>query len=158
MKKIEAIVPADNLALVKTALANAEIIDMTVSTVRNYNCQMRQVQRYRGVEFTMNLISQLKVEIVVENSQVDLLVVKIMDAIRTLELGEGKIFITPVEQAIRRHLTKTYGDSLIYAYPRYKSDILQMLAVPIRRLFVAGAFGLMPSRKDRLPLRCLIAQ
>lgn len=101
MKKIEAIVSADNLALVETALANAEIINMTVSTVRTYNRQMRQVQRYRGVEFTTNLMSQLKVEIVVENSQVDLLVVKITDAIRTFELGEGKIFITPVEQAIR---------------------------------------------------------
>ncbi|MBW4685488.1 MAG: transcriptional regulator [Komarekiella atlantica HA4396-MV6] len=101
MKKIEAIVPVDNLALVETALANAEIIDMTVSTVRTYNRQMMQIQRYRGVEFTTNLMSQLKVEIVVENSQVDLLVVKITDAIWTPELGEGKIYITPVEQAIR---------------------------------------------------------
>lgn len=106
MKKIEAIIPTDNLALVKTALANTEIIDLTISTVRNYNCQTRQVQRYRGVEFTMNLISQLKVEIVVENSQVDLLVVKLTEAIQTLELGEGKIFITPVEQAIGYVLQK----------------------------------------------------
>ena len=96
MKKIEAIVPTESFTLVKTALANTEIIDLTVSTVRNYNCQTKQVQRYRGVEFTLNLISQLKVEIIVENSQVDPLVEKITDAIRTLELGEGKIFITPV--------------------------------------------------------------
>jgi nitrogen regulatory protein P-II 1 len=101
MKKIEAIVPAENLALVKTALANVEVVDLTISTVRNYNCQMKQIQRYRGVEFAVNLISQLKVEIIVENSQVDLLVEKIADVIQLEKLGEGKIFITPVEQAIR---------------------------------------------------------
>lgn len=100
MKKIEAIVPADSLTLLRTVLVNAEIIDMTVSTVRNYNCQTKQVQRYRGVEFTVNLLSTIKVEIVVENSQVEPLLTKIIDVIRTDKLGEGKIFITPVEQAI----------------------------------------------------------
>ena len=105
MKKIEAIVPTESFTLVKTALANTEIINLTVSTVRNYNCQTKQVQGYRGVEFTLNLISQLKVEIIVENSQVDPLVEKITDAIRILKLGEGKIFITSVEQAIQSCLT-----------------------------------------------------
>jgi hydroxyquinol 1,2-dioxygenase len=105
MKKIEAIVPTDDLALVQAALANSEIIDMTVSTVHTYNLQMRQVQRYRGVEFTKNLIPNLKVEIVLESSQVDLLVAKIADVIRTAEFSAGKIFITPIEQAIQPYLT-----------------------------------------------------
>ncbi|MBD2309974.1 P-II family nitrogen regulator [Chroococcidiopsis sp. FACHB-1243] len=101
MKKIEAIVPTENFALVKTALAHVEVVDLTVSTIRNYNYQTKQIQQYRGVEFTVDLRYQLKVEIIVENSQVDLLVGKIADVIQTEKLGEGKIFITPVEQAIR---------------------------------------------------------
>jgi nitrogen regulatory protein P-II 1 len=110
MKKIEAIIPIDKLALVQTALINAGIINMTVSKVHNYNLQMRQVLRYRGVEFTKNLIPNLKVEVVLENSQVDLLVGEIAGIIRTAKFSEGKIFITPVEQAIQPCLTAVPDD------------------------------------------------
>jgi nitrogen regulatory protein P-II 1 len=59
------------------------------------------VERYRGSEYTVDFLQKLKIEIVVEDDQVDLVVDKIITAAKTGEIGDGKLFITPVEQAIR---------------------------------------------------------
>ncbi|KMW70858.1 MAG: P-II family nitrogen regulator [Limnoraphis robusta] len=101
MKKIEAIIRPFKLDEVKIALVNAGIVGMTVSEVRGFGRQKGQTERYRGSEYTVEFLQKLKVEIVVENDQVDIVVDKIIAASRTGEIGDGKIFISPVEQIIR---------------------------------------------------------
>lgn len=101
MKKVEAIIRPFKLDEVKIALVNAGIVGMTVSEVRGFGRQKGQTERYRGSEYTVEFLQKLKVEIVVEDEQVDMVVDKIIVAARTGEIGDGKIFITPVDQIVR---------------------------------------------------------
>ncbi|HEY9616966.1 P-II family nitrogen regulator [Pantanalinema rosaneae CENA516] len=101
MKKVEAIIRPFKLDEVKIALVNAGIVGMTVSEVRGFGRQKGQTERYRGSEYTVEFLQKLKIEIVVEDEQVDMVVDKIIVAARTGEIGDGKIFITPVDQIIR---------------------------------------------------------
>lgn len=101
MKKVEAIIRPFKLDEVKIALVNAGIVGMTVSEVRGFGRQKGQTERYRGSEYTVEFLQKLKVEIVIEDDQVDMVVEKIIVAARTGEIGDGKIFITPVDQIIR---------------------------------------------------------
>lgn len=101
MKKVEAIIRPFKLDEVKIALVNAGIVGMTVSEVRGFGRQKGQTERYRGSEYTVEFLQKLKVEVVVEDDQVDMVIEKIIVAARTGEIGDGKIFITPVEQTVR---------------------------------------------------------
>ncbi|NDJ18414.1 P-II family nitrogen regulator [Myxacorys almedinensis] len=101
MKKVEAIIRPFKLDEVKIALVNAGIVGMTVSEVRGFGRQKGQTERYRGSEYTVEFLQKLKVEIVIEDDQVDMVVDKIIVAARTGEIGDGKIFISPVDQVVR---------------------------------------------------------
>ncbi|MEM8807488.1 MAG: P-II family nitrogen regulator [Cyanobacteria bacterium P01_G01_bin.38] len=101
MKKIEAIIRPFKLDEVKIALVNAGIVGMTVSEVRGFGRQKGQTERYRGSEYTVEFLQKLKVEIVVENAQVDMVVDKVIAAARTGEIGDGKIFVSPVDEIVR---------------------------------------------------------
>ncbi|WP_448571113.1 P-II family nitrogen regulator [Trichothermofontia sp.] len=101
MKKVEAIIRPFKLDEVKIALVNAGIVGMTVSEVRGFGRQKGQTERYRGSEYTVEFLQKLKVEIVVEDEQVEMVIEKIISAARTGEIGDGKIFITPVEEVVR---------------------------------------------------------
>jgi len=101
MKKIEAIIRPFKLDEVKIALVNAGIVGMTVSEVRGFGRQKGQTERYRGSEYTVEFLQKLKIEIVVEDNQVDQVVDKVISAARTGEIGDGKIFVSPVEKIIR---------------------------------------------------------
>lgn len=101
MKKIEAIIRPFKLDEVKIALVNAGIVGMTVSEVRGFGRQKGQTERYRGSEYTVEFLQKLKVEIVVEEDQADMVVEKIIAAARTGEIGDGKIFVSPVDEIIR---------------------------------------------------------
>ncbi len=101
MKKIAAIIRPFKLDEVKIALVNAGIVGMTVSEVRGFGRQKGQTERYRGSEYTVEFLQKLKVEVVVEDAQVDMVVDKIIAAARTGEIGDGKIFVSPVEQVVR---------------------------------------------------------
>ena len=101
MKKIVAIIRPFKLDEVKIALVNAGIVGMTVSEVRGFGRQKGQTERYRGSEYTVEFLQKLKVEVVVEDAQVDMVVDKIISAARTGEIGDGKIFVSPVDQVIR---------------------------------------------------------
>ncbi|WP_373539368.1 P-II family nitrogen regulator [Chamaesiphon sp.] len=101
MKKIVAIIRPFKLDEVKIALVNAGIVGMTVSEVRGFGRQKGQTERYRGSEYTVEFLQKLKVEVVIEDSQVDMVVDKIIAAARTGEIGDGKIFVSPVEQVVR---------------------------------------------------------
>lgn len=101
MKKVEAIIRPFKLDEVKIALVNAGVVGMTVSEVRGFGRQKGQTERYRGSEYTVEFLQKLKIEIVVEDDIVDTVVDKVITASRTGEIGDGKIFISPVERIIR---------------------------------------------------------
>ena len=101
MKKVEAIIRPFKLEDVKVALVNAGIIGMTVSEVRGFGRQKGQVERYRGSEFTVEFLQKLKVEVVVDNNQVNSVIEAIAEAAKTGEIGDGKIFISPIDSVVR---------------------------------------------------------
>ena len=101
MKKVEAIIRPFKLDEVKIALVNAGVVGMTVSEVRGFGRQKGQTERYRGSEYTVEFLQKLKLEIVIEDDKVEEVVEKIIAAARTGEIGDGKIFITPVDDIIR---------------------------------------------------------
>ena len=101
MKKVEAIIRPFKLEDVKLALVNAGIVGMTVSEVRGFGRQKGQVERYRGSEFTVEFLQKLKIEVVIDDGNVDTVVNAIAEAAKTGEIGDGKIFISPVESVVR---------------------------------------------------------
>jgi len=101
LKKVEAIIRPFKLDEVKIALVNAGIVGMTVSEVRGFGRQKGQTERYRGSEYTVEFLQKLKIEIVIEDTQVDMVVDKIITAAQTGEIGDGKIFVSPVDNVIR---------------------------------------------------------
>jgi len=101
LKKIEAIIRPARLDEVKEALGLIGIRGMTVSQVIGCGMQKGHTSVYRGQEYTINLLDKIKVEIVVEDKFVDQVVNRILKAAKTGEIGDGKIFICPVEKAVR---------------------------------------------------------
>ncbi|PZO58548.1 MAG: transcriptional regulator [Phormidesmis priestleyi] len=101
MKRVEAIIRPFKLDEVKIALVNAGIVGMTVSEVRGFGRQKGQTERYRGSEYTVEFLQKLKLEIVVEDTQVEMVVDKIVSAARTGEIGDGKIFVSNVDEIVR---------------------------------------------------------
>ena len=101
MKKIEAIIKPFKLDDVKEALNEMGIQGMTISEVKGYGRQKGHKEIYRGAEYVVDFIPKIKIEIVVEADRVDEIVDKIREAANTGKIGDGKIFVFSVEQAIR---------------------------------------------------------
>ncbi len=101
MKKIEAMIRPFKLEDVKIALVNLGIVGMTVSEVRGFGRQKGQVERYRGSEFTVEFLQKLKIEVVVADESVSGVLKAIEEAAKTGEIGDGKIFISPIESVVR---------------------------------------------------------
>jgi len=101
MKKIEAIIKPFKLNDVKEALNEIGIQGMTISEVKGYGRQKGHKEIYRGAEYVVDFIPKIKVEIVVESGRVDEIVNKIREAANTDKIGDGKIFVFSVDQAIR---------------------------------------------------------
>jgi nitrogen regulatory protein PII len=101
MKKIEAIIKPFKLDDVKEALNEIGIQGMTILEVKGYGRQKGHKEIYRGAEYVVDFIPKIKIEIVVDASRADEVVRKIQDAANTGKIGDGKIFVFPVEQAIR---------------------------------------------------------
>ena len=112
LKKVEAIIRPFKLDQVKIALVNAGIVGMTVSEVRGFGRQKGQTERYRGSEYTVEFLQKLKIEIVVEDDQVEKVVDKIIAASRTGEIGYGKIFVSPVDEIIRIRTKEKNTDAI----------------------------------------------
>ena len=112
MKKVEAIIRPFKLEDVKVALVNAGIVGMTVTEVRGFGRQKGQVERYRGSEFTVEFLQKLKIEVVVADDKVSEVLKAVADAAKTGEIGDGKIFISPVESVIRIRTGDTDGEAL----------------------------------------------
>ena len=112
MRKVEAIIRPFKLEDVKLALVNAGIVGMTVSEVRGFGRQKGQVERYRGSEFTVEFLQKLKIEVVIDDARVDTVVNAIAEAAKTGEIGDGKIFISPVDTVVRIRTGDRDGSAL----------------------------------------------
>ncbi|MDY6879882.1 MAG: P-II family nitrogen regulator [Thermodesulfobacteriota bacterium] len=101
MKKIEAIIKPFKLDDVKEALNEIGIQGMTISEVKGYGRQKGHKEIYRGAEYVVDFIPKIKIEIVIGSDRVDNVVETIQKAANTGKIGDGKIFVLPVEDAIR---------------------------------------------------------
>jgi nitrogen regulatory protein P-II 1 len=101
MKKIEAIIKPFKLDEVKDALNEIGIKGMTVSDVKGYGRQKGHTEIYRGAEYVVDFIPKTKIEIVIGADQVDLVVEKIRNAANSGKIGDGKIFVSPIERIVR---------------------------------------------------------
>ncbi len=112
MKKIEAVIKPFKLDDVKEALNEVGIQGMTISEVKGYGRQKGHREIYRGAEYVVDFIPKIKIEVVVEADWVDKVVEKIQESAYTGKLGDGKIFIIPVEKAIRVRTGEMGKDAL----------------------------------------------
>jgi len=112
VKKIEAIIKPHRLEEVKNALTQAGVQGMTVTEIRGFGRQKGHKEQYRGAEYTVDLVPKIKVEIVVSDSTSDSVVEAIVRAAKTGEIGDGKIFVSPLELAVRIR-TGEKGDQAI---------------------------------------------
>jgi nitrogen regulatory protein PII len=101
MKKIEAIIKPFKLDDVKDALNSIGIAGMTISEVKGYGRQKGHTEIYRGAEYVVDFIPKIKIEIVVPADRVDEVVDKVRNAANTGKIGDGKIFVVPVERVVR---------------------------------------------------------
>ena len=101
MKKIEAIIKPFKLDEVKEALQELGVQGMTVIEAKGYGRQKGQTELYRGAEYVVDFLPKIKIEIVVGDAQLDAAVAAIIKAAKTGKIGDGKVFVSKVEEAIR---------------------------------------------------------
>jgi len=101
VKKIEAIIKPFKLDDVKDALHEAGVSGITVSEVKGFGRQKGHTELYRGAEYVVDFLPKVKVEVVVEDGLVDRVIEAIENAAKTGRIGDGKIFVTAIEQAVR---------------------------------------------------------
>ncbi len=112
MKKIEAIIKPFKLDDVKDALGDIGIHGMTVTEVKGYGRQKGHTELYRGAEYVVDFLPKVKIETVVNEEQIDQAVDAIVQAARTDKIGDGKIFVLPVEQTVRIRTGERDNDAL----------------------------------------------
>ncbi|MFN0068895.1 MAG: P-II family nitrogen regulator [Limisphaerales bacterium] len=112
MKKIEAIIKPFKLAEVKDALAEVGVQGLTVTEVKGFGRQKGHTEIYRGSEYTVDFLPKMKLEIVVADEDLAKAVRAIEEAAKTGKIGDGKIFVLPLEQAIRIR-TGEQGDAAV---------------------------------------------
>nr|WP_321252309.1 P-II family nitrogen regulator [uncultured Ruegeria sp.] len=112
MKKIEAIIKPFKLDEVKEALQVVGVQGLSVIEVKGFGRQKGHTELYRGAEYVVDFLPKVKVEVVLDDDQVDAAIEAIVDAAKTDKIGDGKIFVSPVEQAIRIRTGETGSDAL----------------------------------------------
>jgi nitrogen regulatory protein P-II 1 len=112
MKKIEAIIKPFKLDEVKDALAEEGLAGMTVTEVKGFGRQKGHTEVYRGSEYTVDFLPKIKLEIVVGDDQVEAATKAIIASAKTGKIGDGKVFVLPVEQATRIRTDET-GEAAI---------------------------------------------
>ena len=112
MKKIEAIIKPFKLDEVKEALHEIGVSGITVTEAKGFGRQKGHTELYRGAEYVVDFLPKVKIEVVLDDNQVDAAVEAIIAAAKTDKIGDGKIFVSPVEQAIRIRTGETGSDAL----------------------------------------------
>jgi nitrogen regulatory protein PII len=112
MKKIEAIIKPFKLEEVKDALHELGIQGMTVSEVKGFGRQKGHTEIYRGSEYTVDFLPKLKIEVVLTDTQVEAAVAAIIKGAKTGKIGDGKIFVSNIEEAVRIR-TDEKGDQAV---------------------------------------------
>jgi nitrogen regulatory protein P-II 1 len=112
MKKIEAILKPFKLEEVKDALAEVGIEGMTVSEVKGFGRQKGHTEIYRGSEYNMDFLPKIKIELVVPDDRADNAIAAVVHSARTGKIGDGKIFVTSIEQAVRIRTEETGNQAL----------------------------------------------
>jgi nitrogen regulatory protein P-II 1 len=112
MKKIEAIIKPFKLEEVKDALSELGIEGMTVTEVKGFGRQKGHTEIYRGSEYTVDFLPKIKLEVVLADSAVEAAVAAIVKTAKTGKIGDGKVFVLPVENAIRIRTDET-GDKAV---------------------------------------------
>jgi nitrogen regulatory protein P-II 1 len=107
MKKIEAIIKPFKLEDVKEAISSLGVQGMTVSEVKGFGRQKGHTEIYRGSEYTVDFLPKIKVEVVLSDSQVSAVVDAILKAAKTGKIGDGKVFVSPIENAVRIRTEET---------------------------------------------------
>ena len=112
MKKIEAIIKPFKLDDVKEALTELGVVGMTVTEVRGFGRQKGHTELYRGSEYTIDFLPKVKIEVVVSDELVDKVVSTIAAAAKTGSIGDGKVFVLPIDESIRIRTGET-GESAV---------------------------------------------
>ncbi|MDU9050147.1 MAG: P-II family nitrogen regulator [Candidatus Electrothrix sp. Rat3] len=112
MKKVEVIIKPFKLDAVKTALNDIGIKGMTISEVKGYGRQKGHTEIYRGAEYKVDFLPKIKVEIIVETEMVDKIIDVVVEAARTGKIGDGKIFVLPVEKVVRVRTGETDSEAI----------------------------------------------
>ena len=112
MKKIEAVIKPFKLDEVKKALTQVGVQGLTVTEVRGFGRQKGHKEQYRGTEYTIDFVPKVKIEVAVADASVKPVIEAILKAAKTGEIGDGKIFVTNVEQAVRIRTGET-GEAAI---------------------------------------------
>ncbi len=112
MKKVEAVIKPFKLDDVKEALNELGVVGMTVTEVRGFGRQKGHTELYRGSEYTIDFLPKVKVEVVVPDNQADKVVSVICAAAKTGSIGDGKVFVLPIGEAIRIRTGET-GEAAI---------------------------------------------
>ncbi|UYV35864.1 P-II family nitrogen regulator [Rhodobacteraceae bacterium D3-12] len=112
MKKIEAIIKPFKLDEVKEALQDVGVQGLSVIEVKGFGRQKGHTELYRGAEYVVDFLPKVKLEVVLDDDQVDAAIEAIVDAAKTDKIGDGKIFVSSVEQAIRIRTGETDSDAL----------------------------------------------
>ena len=112
MKKIEAIIKPFKLDEVKEALQDIGVQGLSVIEVKGFGRQKGHTELYRGAEYVVDFLPKVRIDLVLDDDQIDAAVDAIIQAAKTDEIGAGKIFISPVEQSIRIRTGETGSDAL----------------------------------------------
>jgi len=112
MKKVEAVIKPFKLDDVREALSDIGITGMTVTEVKGFGRQKGHTELYRGAEYVVDFLPKVKIEIVVGEAQVERCVQAVIDAARTGKIGDGKIFVTPVDHVVRIRTGEKDEDAL----------------------------------------------
>ena len=142
MKKIEAIIKPFKLEEVKEALSDLGIEGMTVTEVKGFGRQKGHTEIYRGSEYTVDFLPKIKIEVVLGDSMVENATIAVVKAAKTGKIGDGKVFVYAVEEAIR------IGPTRQAKKPFSRFDPLTSPVRPVRHA----------ERLLRSPVRCTLAQ
>jgi nitrogen regulatory protein P-II 2 len=112
MKLVTAIIKPFKIDEVRDALLKIGVHGMTVTEVKGYGRQKGHTEIYRGAEYAVNFLPKMRIEVAVASDQVDQVVAVMSGAARTGKIGDGKIFVTPIDQAVRIRTGETDADAL----------------------------------------------